>query len=230
MPKDKKPQHPTPVKNRKVKIHNHKFETRTILVPPDLIPCGPAFAYDEGRKEIIPVTINGYHSELVEVESGYFIMKLYGYRCNVYNPSNHEELWGFWPSEDVYPTKAEAERQTKFIAVDLPNEVYQKALGIDEKGKRVHNNKEEDDEESLEDCELPICCSNISEVRDQLIRCMQQKGLNKWRVDLVKDYLQSSHPEFLEERPDHSVSNLSNLDKILAALGILKRKQKSDGK
>jgi len=215
MPKDKPPKRIKPVKNQKIKIHNYKFETRTVLVPLDLVPCGPAFAYDEGRKEITPVTINGYHSELVEVDGGYFCMRLYGYRCKEYNLSNYEKTWGFWPSEDVYPTKAEAERQTKFTTVDLPNKVYQKALGVDEKGSRVKESKAED---SLEDCELPICCANISEVRDQLIRCMQRKGLEKRRIDLIKDYLESSHPEFLKGSEKES----PNLNKILKALGIFK--------
>ena len=221
MPKDKPPKHIKPVKNRKVKIHNHKFETRTVLIHEGLLPCGPAFGYNEARKEIIPVTINGYHSELVEADGGYFIMKLFGYRCREYSFTDYEKSWGFWSPNDVFKTKKEAKKQTKFTAVDLPNEVYQKGLGVDGKGERVQGSpaKEDDDEDSVENCELQVCCANISEVRDQLIRCMERKGLEKWRIDLVKDYLESSHPGFLKQG---EASECPNLDKILRALGILK--------
>ena len=226
MPKNRKPlfKPVKPVKNRKVKIRKNSFDTRTVLIPHDLVPCGPAFAYDEVRKEVVNVTVNGYHSELIEGEGGYFYMRLYGYRCREYYTPNYEETWGFWPPESVFKTKEHGEEETKFTAVDLPNEVYQKALGVDEDGERIRVNEvqkegEEYEEESLENCELPICCANLSKVRDQLIRCMKRKGLEKWRIDLIKDYLKSSHPDCLKQGER---SECPNLDKILQALGILK--------
>ena len=224
MPKDKPLKRLRLIKNREIKIWNQELETRTVLVSKDLLPCGLAFGYDEIRKEIIPLIINGYHSEIIEVQSGYFIMKLMGYRGNVLYHGDYKKTWGFWPPESVFKTKEHGEEETKFTAVDLPNEVYQKALGVDEDGERIRVNevqkeREEDEEESLENCELPLCCANISEVRDQLIRCMERKGLEKWRIDLVKDYLESSHPGFLKQG---EASECPNLDKILRALGILK--------
>ena len=218
------------------------WNPNTLWVTKDTIPCGKAFGYLPNRKEIVEVHIMGYLSEVLRhtpreehraqlcavidgtpfpkpkyrKKKETYIQKILAYKCDQYYVGDSDfRNFGCWPVENIFSTLEEAKKETAFTDVQLSYSVYRKALGIDEKGRRI-----EEGEDSTYESDLPVCCGNCSEVRDQLIICMKRKGLEQWRIDKIKDYLQSSHPEFLEEKPSLNYC-WNNLAQILKALKII---------
>ena len=186
-----------------------------------LVPPGPAFVYEEKDKTISKVEVNGYFAENIWLEDrGAFIQRLLAYRCNLISFSNLR-LMGGWSPETVFATREEAERKTKFTVVELPNEAYIEALGVDENARRVDSEAsavlesegiEPKDKFDIYNCELEACCSNVSEIRDLLSKCMERHGLEQWRIDRVSFLLDE---EGLAPSPD-----CPNLSRILEVLGI----------
>jgi len=73
------------------------------------------------------------------------------------------------------------------------------------------------DKENVEECELPACCGNISDARDMLIYCREQKGLIFRDVICLKDLLVAHDGDFF-----NTVDSRPVLKKILRKLGIQK--------
>jgi hypothetical protein len=198
-------------------MNKNGWDEKKLFAQEGLIPPGPAFAYEKARKEVVDVVISGYLAENLWVEEdAAFVQKFIGYRCNLLGA---DHLMWAWDPRDVFATREKALAETKFTPVELPAKVYMKALGVDENGKRVEGGDDDDDHTdawTIYDCELPACCGNLSDVRGRLVECMIDKGLERWKIDLVFDLLEESHPEYL--KPPVDQEECPNLKQILDAL------------
>jgi len=122
---------------------------------------------------------------------------------------------------------------TRFDEVDVDNAYeseeivkiltkFHPVAGISEEdwSKAIGNQNEEDlekYEKYLDECELPPCCGNISQVRDILIDCKKDGGLVESRVRFLEYILESSHDDYLKREVCNPKSFIGN---ILRQLGI----------
>ncbi|MFA5987126.1 MAG: hypothetical protein WC797_00530 [Candidatus Paceibacterota bacterium] len=126
-----------------------------------------------------------------------------GYRLSEYNPGSGS----FFSSPDeVYATKEVAEELAKWYPVkDVSEAEWKQAIG------------DRQDDESLDSCELPSCCANISDARDIFAKCQQKGGLIERDVRRVRGLLEGHYPV----PSGDSKPTPTSLDKIMAQLGLL---------
>lgn len=106
---------------------------------------------------------------------------------------------------DFYVDKRKAKRASRFLRVSATEEDWKLAIG----DRQV---RDEGSPYSLENCEFPSCCANISEARDILIYCKNESGLIVHERDnLVRLVSGHGSREFDKE---------GSLGKILAQLEI----------
>lgn len=111
-------------------------------------------------------------------------------------------------SRYLFKTEKEAKKAAKWYKVDLDDECYFLAIGSVRKGDKIERSS--DNLDDIEDSELGICCANISDVRDYLMKCQKNKGLCQLDVDYVADCLNGC--------PLYDLGK--NLKKILNSIGL----------
>lgn len=105
-------------------------------------------------------------------------------------------------ANEIYRDQATAAQHAVWCpCADIPSDVWLAAIG----------DRENDD--SLDSCELTRCCSEVSHVRDLLLKCCERQGLIQRDVDKLKHFLHSSAHSCTKDGP--------NLDRIFARLGIV---------
>jgi hypothetical protein len=103
---------------------------------------------------------------------------------------------------EVYKTEAEAQELAVWHpVVRVSKKTWLKAVGTRERQR------------SIDESELFPCCTNISHVRDILLKCQRQKGLIERDVCELCELLGQYHPEMI------STGN-KNLWRILKQLGF----------
>jgi hypothetical protein len=115
---------------------------------------------------------------------------------------------GYFDEMEIYPSKEEAERLTRKVAVEFSDEDWRDAIGLAPGDDRASYDEE---------AELGPCCANISEIRDMLFECAENKGL------IVRDVerLQA----MLDGHESATKSMCPTLYKILDAIGVTWKEQ-----
>jgi hypothetical protein len=83
----------------------------------------------------------------------------------------------FIPFKYLFKDKKKAVKLSKFRSVSVSDDKWDKAIG------------ERGNEKLMEVCELQPCCSNVSCVRDMLIRCKEKKGLTGLETSWLQGYV-----------------------------------------
>ncbi len=115
-----------------------------------------------------------------------------------YYLSNYSGLHGPISPARIADNEDIAKQLMKFTTVQITEEQWELAIGDREK------------ETHYEDCELQSCCANISRIRDLLLLCKKQKGMNASDIEELKETI-SDH-----EKPSPMVA----LNSILQQLGV----------
>ena len=117
--------------------------------------------------------ITGYISLVRQSSEGKLISGVRLYQVNPFGIERigsetvlSDELTG----RNFYTDKKQAQAASRFLGVALDDESWKLAIGDREI-------EDEDSPYSLSNCNLGICCANISEARDILYLCREQKGL-----------------------------------------------------
>jgi hypothetical protein len=104
----------------------------------------------------------------------------------------------------MYETKEAAEKDAKFTKVNFSEDDWFAAIGLKEGMDRL---------EYDEECELPPCCANISDIRNALEEVRSNKGLIERHRCELQDLL-NQHPE----RPTRKQA--PKLYRILDTIGV----------
>lgn len=105
-------------------------------------------------------------------------------------------FWRFCTTEDAAKHAVEFVKVSGILSAD-----WEAAIG--------HRDADPKND-SLEECELQMCCPVISDIRDMFLKCRKNHGLINHDIDLLKE-LCTQH-----EKPKDAVT----LNKILGQLGI----------
>jgi hypothetical protein len=90
-------------------------------------------------------------------------------------------VWVVRPS-DFCDTREEAEKSSRFLEVKLTEEEWRLAVG-DRTIQDINSPY------NVENCKLPSCCANISEVRDILLYCKHKGGLIVHEKTPIPEYM-----------------------------------------
>ena len=102
----------------------------------------------------------------------------------------------------IFTKESEAKDRSLFINIDIDKVEWDEAVG------------DRENEETIEECELSPCCSQISEIRDILLKCKKYGGLTRLEIENA-EWIEKV---LLEHNQDKERSPL--LYKILEQLGL----------
>lgn len=114
---------------------------------------------------------------------------------------------GFIKPQDITTDESLAQSEMKFTPVSLSDEEWQLAIG--ERGYDADFSKD-GSKVDIEDCELGLCCKDISDIRDILIECKENGGLNHRQIKRLSELI------ILHEPP----TKMEHLKKILDAVAL----------
>lgn len=130
--------------------------------------------------------------------------------CDFSRGDNFDTASTYRPDE-VYTTKQAAEHAAIFRAIKCNGDDWQKITGCLESGSRM---EEPIDGPAglatIDNCELPACCSDISAIRDILVSAWQQGGLYQVEVARLQALIEN------HEAP----TSINRLNSVLAQVGI----------
>lgn len=125
--------------------------------------------------------------------------KLYGI-IRLYNTGYlNLDTWSTsWPADMIYKTKDEAEAASKWWPVALKDEEWQELTGMSKDRVRIYEAEDEDDL-SIENCILSICCATISNIRDWMHQAWTNGGLMEWERLVLQDLIIKHEPPLEHE-------------------------------
>ena len=104
----------------------------------------------------------------------------------------------------IFDKESEAKKMALFVKVDMSSKEWDEAVG------------DRENEETIEECELLPCCSQISEIRDILLKCKKYGGLTKLEIDNIT-WIEGVLTEHNKDK-----ENSPLLYRILEQLGVIK--------
>jgi hypothetical protein len=175
------------------------YEPRFKIGQTVFLPC---------KNGVSATKITGYISHVNQSPEGKLISGVRLYQINTVGIERigsetvlNNELTG----RNFYTDKAKAQSASRFLEVDIDNELWKIAIGDREI-------KDENSPYSLSNCNLKRCCANISEARDILCLCIKQKGLLVHDRDEMRGLIFDGH--------DFKYNSGSPIDKIFRQLEI----------
>ena len=137
------------------------------------------------KKTVNPYTnsyVTSYNTEVGKVDGKYIGFLRTVNLCHWHPETYHFLIW------EVFKTQQEVKDATTFFdVVGISDDEWEKAIGTEElrlKGE-------------IKDCELSPCCGNISDARDYLFTCKENKGLIALDRDHLKKNLEGHYgPEY----------------------------------
>jgi len=128
--------------------------------------------YVPERNRVLETTIYGYEA-IISEENGNLLGGVSGYSIEhlvSIRRGSDSDITNVVRARDFYEDKDKAKEASKFLEVKVDEETWKIAIG----------DREAEDENSpynLQNCNLSICCADISEARDILIFCRKYNGL-----------------------------------------------------
>ncbi len=153
-----------------------------------------AMVKEEGRDRVIETQVIAWNIDVAPGRRS-LVGRLDSYCCGS-GPEGAQDI----SLEDVFATEKEALFTAEFVAVSASREEWLTAIG-----------DREDEDDDLMDCDLQIDGREVSAIRDTLIICQEQGGLNRRDVRLLQSQLNACWP------PDGEIDTLTL---ILQQLGV----------
>jgi len=129
--------------------------------------------YVPQKNKVVTTKIAGYYASIGEEKAGKLIGIISDYHVSNFvhvRRGDESELTNILCLRDFCEDLNKAQEESRFLEVKLDEESWKIAVGV----RDLHD---ENSPYSLEHCNLPPCCANISEARDILNYCKRNNGL-----------------------------------------------------
>jgi hypothetical protein len=144
--------------------------------------------YVPQKDEVVSSPILGYDARIGQ-EDGKLLGGITGYHIQNFvsvRRGDDSDFTSVIRAGDFYEDQKKAQEASKFLDAKLDEEAWRIAIGD-------RDVQDEDSPYSLENCNLPPCCDEISEARDILLLCKKEGGLIVHDRDELARYLFGSH-------------------------------------
>lgn len=152
--------------------------------------------YVPQKNRVVETRIVGYNARigeenenLLEIVLGYDIQHYVSVRRGI-----DSTMTGVVMEKDFYSDKNKAQQASEFLEVNVEEEAWKLAIG----------DRSIEDENSpylLGNCNLSLCCANLSEARDILLYCKNNKGLVVHDRDELAGLLNGHGREYDRQSP-----------------------------
>ena len=144
--------------------------------------------YVPQKNAVVSSPILGYDARIGQ-EYGKLLGEITGYHIQNFvsvRRGDDSDFTSVIRAGDFYEDQKKAQDASRFLEVVLDEEAWRIAVGD-------RDVQDEDSPYSLENCNLPPCCANISEARDILLYCKRNSGLIVHDRDEMARYLFEGH-------------------------------------
>lgn len=170
---------------------------------PEYLALGKKVYIIYGPNKVKSAKITAYHAtvfndpELGDTSCCPFALSLSAYFISDYFSAIN---WDVVPFDFIAKDENQAKEWAKFYPVEFSEEDWYKVIG--ERPNSLDISEENDKNmESLEDCELGICCAIISAIRSTLIKCRDHKGLIGMEIIRLENVMNNGTHDMPENAP-----------------------------
>jgi hypothetical protein len=164
-----------------------------------------------GPDAILKTTVTAFHAHILKDNKNKMIAIAYAIRPShlIYRSYFSDIETNKIPFRYLTKNEKQVIKWGEIKTVTCSEQDWLKAIGRRSTLEEIKNNEENN---TLEECELQLCCSTISDIRDILLKCQKNAFLTNFEIELLKNLLENGGHEMPNNAPI--------LDNILQQLGI----------